>query len=91
MPIASSRWRAGKLYAPRASVENELGTRYLTIHRGGLEGPLEVTLIGPGKTLELAPEGERFPYKPWGPGTYWAVVCAGEDCYLADTIRHKNV
>lgn len=90
-PLASSRWRGGKLVAPRASVENELGTRYLSIDRGGLEGGLEVTLIGPGKTLKLPAEGARFPYKPWQPGTYWVVVCAGGDCYLADTIRHKHV
>jgi hypothetical protein len=90
-PLASSRWRGGTLIAPRASVVNQLGTRYLTIHRGGLEGPLDVTLLGPGKTLKLVAEGERYPYKPWQDGTYWAVVCVREDCYLADTIRHKNI
>ena len=89
--LASSRWRAGKSIAPRASVTNELGTRLLAIDRGGLEGTLDVTLVGPGRTLHLTEEDGRYPYKPWTPGTYWVVVCAGDDCYLADTIRHKNV
>lgn len=90
-PLASSRWRGGRLIAPRAMVVNELGTRYLTIERGGLEGPLDVTLVGPDRVLHLTEEAGRFPYKPWGPGTYWVIACTGGECYLADTIRHKNV
>lgn len=91
-PLVSSRWQAGTLIAPRASVVNQLGTRYLSILRGGLEGPLDVTLIGPGRTLPLTADGDgRYPYKPWKNGTYWVVVCVREDCYLADTVRHKNI
>jgi hypothetical protein len=91
-PLVSSRWRDGKLVAPSASVVNELKTRYLTIHRGGLEGPFEVTLIGPGKTIQLVESGGRYAYMPWQNGSYWAIVCGPpDDCYLASTIRHTGL
>jgi hypothetical protein len=89
-PLVSSRWRDGKLVAPSASVVNELRTRYLTIHRGGLEDPFEVTLIGPGKTIKLVEAEGRYAYKPWQNGSYWVIVCA-DVCYLASTIRHTGL
>lgn len=90
-PLASSRWRDGRLVAPNASVVNEMGTRYITVDRGGLEGAFELTLVGPGRVLKLGEEAGRFPYKPWVNGTYWAIVCAGADCYLASTIHHRGL
>lgn len=89
--VVSSRYRNGKLIAPSVTVTNRGGTRYLSLDRGGLEGPLVVTLIGPGKELVLAEQDGSYPYKPWQNGAYWAVVCAGDDCYLASAIRHTGL
>jgi hypothetical protein len=89
-PIASSRWRDGHLVAPSATVVREMGNRYLTVDRGGLTGPLDLTLVGPGRVLKLtADKNDRYPYTPWSNGTYWAIVCAGEDCYLASVFNHN--
>lgn len=89
--LASSRWRNGMLVAPQATVTSELGKRWIAIDRGGLDGPLEVTLAGPSRVERLPEDRGRFPYEPWARGTYWIIVCAGVDCYLAETVRHEDI
>jgi len=89
--LVASRWRDGRIVAPTASVKNEGYTRWISVERGGLTGTLDVILVGPGRIEHLEPDGGRWPYRPWGRGTYWIVTCAGDDCYLAETVRHTQV